>query len=374
MQARPIPLSNPKASYEEHRQQIEAAVSQFFASGVYILGDQTRRFEAEFARLIGRDYCVTVNNGTDAIQLALQALGVGAGDEVITVSHTAVATVAAIELAGAIPVFADVDPVSYCLDPNQLAGLLSEKTKAILPVHLYGHPADMPAIMAFARQHGLLVIEDCAQAHGASLNGQLAGSFGDAACFSFYPTKNLGAFGDGGAVLTNDPEIAEKLLLLRQYGWKNRYISEFPGMNTRMDELQAALLNLKLPYLENDNQRRARIANYYNDALKGTGLGLPGTAASARHVWHLYVVQTDQRDQLQAYLRQNLVSTGIHYPLAVHQQPAYRERLRGCGNLPVTEALIPRILSLPIYPQLPLEDVDRVCQLIWQWREICSGN
>ena len=210
-----------------------------------------KAFENAFASFIGLNHCVTVNNGTDAIVIALKALGIGEGDEVITVSHTAVATVAAIELCGATPVLVDVDPKSYCLNPDLLETAISEKTKAILPVHLYGHPANMPSIMMFAKEHGLYVIEDCAQAHGTSINGQMVGTFGDLSCFSFYPTKNLGAMGDGGAVLTNQSALADKLLLLRQYGWRKRYISEIQGLNTRMDEIQAAILNIKLPYLLN---------------------------------------------------------------------------------------------------------------------------
>lgn len=364
MTSQKIPLANPKAAYEEHSDQIQVAFTSVLRSGNYILGQEVRAFEQNFANFIGLNHCVTVNSGTDAIILALKALGIGEGDEVITVSHTAVATVAAIELCGAVPVLVDVDPKTYCLNPELLESALSEKSKAILPVHLYGHAADMPSIMSFAKRHGLFVVEDCAQAHGSNLGGQTVGTFGDVACFSFYPTKNLGAIGDGGAVLTNQSALADKLLLLRQYGWRERYVSEIPGLNTRMDEMQAAILNIKLPYLLGDNNRRRKIADFYSQNLREAELFLPTEAESVVHTWHLYVIQTDNRANLITYLHQNGVGCGVHYPQAVHQQPAYRNRLKGANNLPVTEALIPRILSLPMYPQLPLEDVKKVCQLL----------
>ncbi|MFA5612465.1 MAG: DegT/DnrJ/EryC1/StrS family aminotransferase [Anaerolineaceae bacterium] len=362
-----IPLANPKAAFEEHSKQIQSAINRFLNSGNYILGQEVKAFENAFASFIGLNHCVTVNNGTDAIVIALKALGIGEGDEVITVSHTAVATVAAIELCGATPVLVDVDPKSYCLNPDLLETAVSEKTKAILPVHLYGHPADMPSIMMFAKKHGLFVIEDCAQAHGTSINGPMVGTFGDLSCFSFYPTKNLGAMGDGGAVLTNQSALAEKLLLLRQYGWRKRYVSEIQGLNTRMDEIQAAILNIKLPYLLNDNRRRRIIADFYNQNLRGSSYLLPTIAENAVHAWHLYVIQTDNREDLLTFLRENGVGCNVHYPLAIHQQPAYLNRLKGSEHLPVTEELVTRILSLPVYPQLPLDDVKRVCELLLSW-------
>lgn len=369
MASQKISLASPRAAYEEHSGEIQAAISSVLNSGNYILGQEVLAFEKNFANFLGLNHCVTVNSGTDAIILALKALGIGAGDEVITVSHTAVATVAAIEICGAIPVLVDVNPNNYCMDPENLEALVSEKTKAILPVHLYGHPADMPSIMDIAKRHGLFVIEDCAQAHGSSLEGQTVGTFGDVACFSFYPTKNLGALGDGGAVLTNHSALAEKLLLLRQYGWRERYVSEIQGLNTRMDEMQAAILNIKLPYLLGDNNRRRQIADVYSQYLQEAEFFLPTSAESAVHTWHLYVIQTDDRDDLSKYLHQNSVGCGVHYPQAVHQQPAYRNRLKGANNLPVTEALVSRILSLPMYPQLPLEYVKRVCELLLLWRK-----
>lgn len=364
----PILQANPLAAFGELRGVIQTAINRVLESGSYILGQEVRTFESEFARFIGCSHCVAVNSGTDALVMALKALGIGEGDEVITVSHTAVATVAAIQLCGAVPVLVDVDRESYCMDPHLLETVLSVNTKAILPVHLYGHPADMPPILELAKKHGLYVIEDCAQAHGTKINGQIVGSFGDISCFSFYPTKNLGALGDGGAVLTNNTSLAEKLLLLRQYGWRERYISEIQGMNTRLDEIQAAILNVKLSFLNDDNQRRQKIADLYTQRLRETRYKLPVTAVNAVHTWHQYVIQTDNREALRAFLQQNHVGTGVHYPQAIHQQPAYSGLLRGANHLPVTEELIPRILSLPMYPQLPLADVERVCDLLLEWQ------
>lgn len=362
-----IPFANPKADYQQHAPEIQKAVGQVMEKGAYILGAEVRRFEEAFASFFGASDCVSVNSGTDALVLALKALGLGPGDEVITVSHTAVATVAAIELTGATPVLADIKPDTYCLDPDLLETLVTPKTRAVIPVHLYGHPADMGAILAFARKYGLTVIEDCAQAHGAALNGKLVGSFGDLACFSFYPTKNLGAIGDGGAVLTSRPDLAKNLRLIREYGWEDRYISQVPGMNTRLDEIQAAILNVKLPHLLEKNQERQRIADIYDQKLAGTSFILPKRPAEIRHALHLYVIQTEKRDDLQAFLRSKGVGAGVHYPQAVHQQPAYLGRLPGCDRLPVTESLTPRILSLPIYPQLAREDVEWVCELLLEW-------
>ena len=307
----PIPLSNPKASYIEHQEAFQETINRFLDSGYYILGPEVQRFEMVFTNFVSVEHCVTVNNGTDAIVLALRALGIGAGDEVITVSHTAVATVAAIEEAGAVPVLIDVDAQSYCMDPNLIEAMISAKTKAILPVHLYGHPANMPEIMKIARKHSLLVVEDCAQAHGARINGQMVGTFGDTACFSFYPTKNLGAFGDGGAVLTNDPDTAARLRLLRQDGWKDRYVSDIIGVNTRMDELQAAILNIKLPFLETDNQRRAQIALRYHQALQNLPFQLPNEVKNTERLASFVIQTEDRADRKNIFrkIRSDLAST-----------------------------------------------------------------
>jgi dTDP-4-amino-4,6-dideoxygalactose transaminase len=359
-----IPFADPKADYLAQKVEIDAAIQAALSNGFYILGPEVKTFEENFAKFVGLSDCISVNSGTDALILALKALGVMPGDEVITVSQTAVATVAAIELAGATPVLADIDPQSYTLNPALLPGLINEKTKAIIPVHLYGHPADMPAIMAIARQHQIAVVEDCAQAHGAKINGRMVGSFGDMACFSFYPTKNLGAIGDGGAVLTHNSELAHKLRILREYGWEERYVSKIAGMNSRLDEVQAAILNIKLAELAAKNQRRREIAAIYQESLANSGLILPLAKPGIEHVYHLYVVQSSDREKLREGLKKEGIGSGIHYPLAVHQQAAYCKRLSGFNELPVTENLVPKILSLPMYPQLTDEQVQYVCKAI----------
>jgi len=376
MDASFIAFASPLAQYHSHQAEIRKALDEALDGGQYILGKTVRAFEEAFAGYLGLKHCVGVNSGTDALVLALKALGIGAGDEVITVSHTAVATVAAIELAGATPVLADIDPLSRCIDPACIPALISEKTKAIIPVHLYGQPADMHAIMQIAREHGLLVIEDCAQAHGAHFDGKKVGTFGDVACFSFYPTKNLGAIGDGGAVATNSDEAADRLRWLREYGWKERYISHMAGVNSRLDELQAAILSVKLKYLDEDNARRIALAEQYRSELAGTEIGLPLKIAGTQSVYHLFVIEhafppkecgTFVRDALKVHLFEAGIGTGIHYPQAIHQQPAYMQRLKGWDGLPVTEQLVERILSLPMYPELQPEKVSRVCDEIKKW-------
>ncbi|HOH91986.1 MAG TPA: DegT/DnrJ/EryC1/StrS family aminotransferase [Anaerolineaceae bacterium] len=364
MNAKRIPVSDPHASYLSYKNEIDAAIHKVLDSGWYILGEVTREFESNFADYIGVKHCVGVNSGTDAISLALRALDIGAGDEVITVSLTAVATVAAIDLVGATPVLCDIDPDTRYMDASKVQGLISEKTKAILPVHLYGHPADLPALQAIAKKHNLFLIEDCAQAHGAQIDGKMIGSFGDLACFSFYPTKNLGAFGDGGAVCTNNDALADRLRWLREYGWKERYISYYKGMNTRLDEMQAAILNVKLKHLEHDTQKRIAIAQTYQHALAGLDLKLPSTKPGYRHVYHLYVVEANHREGLQTYLRDNGIATAIHYPQAVHQQPAYSQKIKGFHDLPVTNSLVPKILSLPMYPELSEDKQEHVIEMI----------
>lgn len=362
-----IPIANPRQQYLKHKEEIDRAVASVLDGGSYILGSATRVFEEAFAGYIGVKHCVGVNSGTDALILALRACGVQTGDEVITVSHTAVATVAAIEAAGGQAVLADIDPQRRCIEPNVLESLITPKTKVILPVHLYGQPADMERILTLARAYGLKVIEDCAQAHGAAINGKKVGSFGDIACFSFYPTKNLGAIGDGGAVVTNSDELAEKVRGLREYGWKERYISHFAGVNSRLDEVQAAILMVKLRYLDADNMCRMQHASQYIQALAGSGLTLPVKIDGTSHAMHLFVIEHEKRSAMQTYLQEVGIGTAIHYPLAVHQQPAYLERLQGCHSLPQTEKLVPRILSLPMYPELTEQQVASVCQRLQEW-------
>lgn len=360
-----IPVANPKAQYLVHEPAIKEAIERVLARGWYIMGPEVEAFEQEFAAYCGAAHCIGLASGTDALLLALKACGIGPDNEVITVSQTAVATVAAIELAGATPVFCDIDPVSRCMNPVCIDPLISPRTKAIVPVHLYGQPADMPEICAVAERHGLKVIEDCAQAHGAMIGSRRVGSFGDAAAFSFYPTKNLGAIGDGGAVVTNSEEIAEQLLLLRQYGWKERYISHISGMNSRLDELQAAILRVKLPALDADNQKRRGIAALYDAALDPSCFVGPQRQPGTTHVMHLYVVECLQdRQELMESAKKSGVATAIHYPQAVHRQPAYQRYLRPGQQLPVTDRLAARILSLPIYPELESDQVEAVCRFL----------
>jgi dTDP-4-amino-4,6-dideoxygalactose transaminase len=344
-----IPCANPKAQYLAHKQEIDDAVKRVLESGWYILGDEVRAFEQEFAAYLGVNHAIGVGSGTEALHLALATCGIGPGDEVVTVSHTAVATVAAIELSGARPVLVDIDPLTYNMDPNLLEKAITPKTRAIIPVHLYGLPAAIEDIQTIAAEHGLRLIEDCAQAHGAAYRGKHVGSFGDMACFSFYPTKNLGALGDGGAVVTNDPELAEKVRLLREYGWAERYVSYIPGWNTRLDEIQAAILRVKLKHLDFDNGRRIELAARYREGLFETGIALPVQPKDAVHVYHLYVIRVKERASLQAYLRSKDIGTAVHYPVPVHLQPAYE---KNAVRLPNTETAAREVLSLPMYPEL----------------------
>lgn len=347
-----VPFVDLQAGYLAQKAEIDSAIANTLFSGWYILGQEVRQFEEEFAAFCKTSHAVGVASGTDALLLALKALDIGPGDEVITVSHTAVATTAAIELTGATPVFVDVDPLSCTMNPELIEAKITDRTKAILPVHLYGHPADMNSIMKIARSHNLRVVEDCAQAHGALFAGQPLGSLGDAGTFSFYPTKNLGAVGDGGAVVCHDPGIAARLQSLRQYGWRRRYISEEAGYNSRLDEIQAAILRVKLHDLQANNQRRRLAADLYAQLLANLPLQLPQEQTCCQHVYHLYVIQTAERDDLRAYLSENDIGTAIHYPVPVHLQPAYRHLGYGPGSLPETERLAATILSLPMFPQI----------------------
>lgn len=361
--------ANPHASYLAHKQEIDTAVLAVLASGWYILGREVSGFEAEFAAYLGVAESIGVGNGTDAVYLALRACGIGVGDRVITVSHTAVATVCAIQLAGATPILADIDAATFTMNLDQVEDAIranpSGYFKAIVPVHLYGHPVNMTRVMNIARQYDLSVIEDCAQAHGATWQNKKVGSFGHFGAFSFYPTKNLGAIGDGGAVVTNDADLAKKARELRQYGWKERYISDSHGMNSRLDELQAAILRVKLRYLEAENDRRREIAALYNRLLSSSDLALPREAAGARHVYHQYVVRSQRRDSLKATLKHHSVETAILYPKPVHLQPGYIEVARlGGHELSTTEQTSQEILSLPVYPELTEEQVSRVAKLV----------
>lgn len=369
--SKPIPQSSPKANYLSHKDAIESAIARVLDSGWYILGREVSAFEEEFASFLGARFAIGVASGTDAIRLALMACGVGPGDSVLTVSHTAVATVAAVSLCGATPLFVDIDRQSYTMDPDSLETVIrshrDRPLKAVIPVHLYGHPADMDSILEVARRHSLFVIEDCAQSHGAAYRGGKTGTLGHLAAFSFYPTKNLGALGDGGAVTTSEPALAEKVRLLREYGWKERYISDIPGGNSRLDEIQAAILRTKLPFLEEENRSRRRIAETYSIRLRGTRLTLPETAGDVTHVFHQYVVRTEKRDPLRNHLRTRGISTLVHYPVPIHLQPAYSGSSSGSEGLGRTEQVAPQILSLPMFPELTEDDLLTVCENILSW-------
>jgi dTDP-4-amino-4,6-dideoxygalactose transaminase len=355
-----ILCSNPKAQYLAHQAEIDAAIQRVLASGYYVLGSEVKAFEAEFASYVTSQHCVGVGSGTEALHVAIRALGIGPGDEVITTAHTAVATVAAIELAGATPVFADIEPSYFTLDTARVERAISASTKAIVAVHLYGQPADLDGLLALAKRHGLKLIEDCAQAHGAELSGRRLGSLGDMGCFSCYPTKNLGAIGDGGMIVTDDDELANRCRLLREYGWAERYVSHIQGFNSRLDELQAAILRVKLSRLDADNQKRRELAERYDSALAGLPLILPQRRPDSKHVFHLYVVRAAERDRLHAHLREAGVGALIHYPVPIHRQHAYAGRIRGGEQLPETERASREVLSLPMYPELSDAEADQV--------------
>lgn len=338
-------------------------LSRVLNSGRYILGKEVDAFEEEFSRYISVAHGIGVGSGTEALHLALSACGIGRGDEVITVAHTAVATVAAIELAGATPVLVDIDSDFYTIDPEKIESAITSHTKAIIPVHIYGHPADMDPILKIARKNRLYVIEDCAQAHGAMYKGNRVGSIGDIGCFSFYPTKNLGALGDGGMVVTSNKELSKRAYLLREYGWTERYVSHFSGWNTRLDEIQAAILRVKLKHLDEDNSKRMRIAEMYNKDLGVSNIVLSKQRKNSTHVYHLYVIRSSKRNELLTFLREKGIGASIHYPVPVHLQPAYKS-LYGCEELPETEKIAKEIVSLPIYPELSESDVQMIIRVI----------
>lgn len=357
-----ITCSNPKAQYLSYKNEIDSAISRVLSSGRYILGREVRSFEQEFSSYIGVSYGIGVGNGTEALHLALRACEIGENDEVITVSHTAVATVAAIKMSGAKPVFVDIEPNYFTIDVTQIEDVITPKSKAIIPVHIYGHPADMKSVMAIARKYRLKVIEDCSQAHGAKIKDSFVGSFGDMACFSFYPTKNLGALGDGGIILTNNKELAIKVKLMREYGWEERNVSSFQGFNSRLDEIQAAILRIKLKYLDEDSHKRRLIAKNYNFKLKQSDLILPKKRKDILHVYHLYVVRSKKRNELENFLKNRNIIPLIHYPTPVHLQPAYLNN--SSIVLPETERAAKEILSLPIYPEITNNELKEIIKSI----------
>ena len=356
-----IPWASPLAQYSAHKTAIQAAVTRVLESGVYVLGNEVDTFERAFASSCGVSQGVGVGSGTDALILALRALGIGPGDEVITVSHTALATVAAVVATGATPVLVDVDPVFYTMDAAAIERAATSRTKAIIAVHIYGQSADMDAIIAVAGSLGIPVVEDCAQAAGGKYGSHALGGIGAVGCFSFYPTKNLGAVGDGGMVVTNDMRFATRVRRLRQYGWDESRRTQECGLNSRLDPLQAAILKAKLPHLGPDNARRAGIAKRYLEGLARLPVTLPAARANGLHVYHLFVIACDNRDGLIAHLAKSGIGATVHYAHPVHRHDGYRERvIIPESGLPVTDRLVERIISLPIFPELPDADVDRV--------------
>jgi dTDP-4-amino-4,6-dideoxygalactose transaminase len=359
-----VPFLDLGAHYRSLKPEVDAAVLNVLASTQYVLGPSVAEFEASFAAYCGVDHAVGVNTGTSALHLALLAAGVGDGDEVITVSMTFVATTAAILYCGARPVFVDVDPATWTIDPNAIEAAITPRTKAILPVHLHGRVADMTSVIDIAARHGLVVIEDAAQAHGAEHRGRRAGSCGIIGCFSFYPGKNLGAYGEGGAAVTNDAELANRMRLLRDWGQEGKYNHVASGFNYRMDGLQGAVLAVKMSRIEQWTEARRRNAARYSEALSGLDLDLPANEGRDRHVWHVYAVRTIARDRLAAHLKSRGVATGIHYPVPVHLQKAYEEFGPGRGALPVSETLGLEFLSLPMFPEMTEAQIGEVVDAI----------
>ncbi len=347
-----IPLLDLKAQYRGIKSELDAAVIHVLENAQFILGPEVAAFEREFAAYSGAAEAVGVNSGTSALHLALLAAGVGPGDEVITVPFTFIATAAAIGYTGATPVFVDIDPVTFNIDVNRIEAAITPRTKAILPVHLFGQPADMDPIMEIARIHGLVVIEDAAQAHGAEYKGRRAGSIGDMGCFSFYPTKNLGACGEGGAVTTGNSEYAHKIRVLRDWGSEKKYVHQVKGYNYRLEGLQGAILRVKLRHLEGWTEARRAHALRYGDLLREFGVGLPRAMPYARHVYHVYTIRAAKRDRVREELQQREIQTGVHYPIPLHLQPAYAGLNYSRGDFPVAEQASAEVLAIPIYPEM----------------------
>lgn len=361
-----ILCANPKEQYLSHKQEISEAINKVLESGWYILGEEVKNFEKEFANFVGTKYSIGVASGTDAIFLSLKALGIGIGDEVITVSHTATATVSAIEATGAKAILLDIDEDFFTMDISKVENFITEKTKAIVPVHIYGQSCDMDKLFKIAKDNNLYLVEDCAQANGAKYKAKDAGSIGDLGCFSFFPTKNLGALGDGGAITTNSKEIYEKLLMLRQYGWDKNRESKFQGYNSRLDEIQAAILRVKLKYLRQDIEKRNEIASFYYKHLKDTNCILPKVKHDCYHAYHLFVIKVDNRDALIKFLKEKNIISMIHYEKAVHMQQAYKMK----GDFPITNKIVHQILSLPMYPELNENNVAEISEYIKNFEEL----
>jgi dTDP-4-amino-4,6-dideoxygalactose transaminase len=359
-----VPYLDLRAQYRTLRSEVLSALEEICESASFAQGPATSKFDAEFAAYCGVDHCVSLNSGTSALHLALRCLDVGPGDEVITVSMTFIATAWAISYVGATPVFIDIDPVRRTLDPDKLEAAITSRTKAIIPVHLYGMPAEMDRIMAIAERHGVPVIEDAAQAHGARYKGRRAGQFGQIACFSFYPTKNLGAYGEGGALITNDASIAHRARSLRDHAQSQKYLHEEIGYNYRMDSFQAAVLSIKLNHLDQWNTARVDCARQYTELLKDSSYKLPAQMSDSECVWHCYVIETPERDRIRSGLQDVGIQSAVHYPVPVHLQKAYAHLDYRSGDLPITEALCEHCLALPIYPELSKEKLSRVASVL----------
>ena len=368
-----VPMVDLRAQYLRIQKEVDAGVARVVASTHFIGGDECRLFEQEFAAFCGTRHAVGVANGTDALAIALRAYGVGPGDDVVTVANTFIATGEAILLNGARPVFVDVDEASFTMDPGKLEAAITPRTKVILPVHLYGHPANVEAILAIAARHGLPVLEDAAQAHGAEVAGRRAGSLGHAACFSFYPGKNLGAYGDAGAITTNDADFAARVRQIANHGGgSTKYDNVVVGTNSRLDALQAAVLRAKLPQLERWTAERLERALAYARLLEdASGLVLPREQAWGRSAWHLYTLRSADRDGLQAHLTARGIATAVHYPRPIHLQPAMASAGGKAGDLPVSERLSREVIQIPLYPELPLETLERIAREI---RSFCGGR
>jgi len=359
-----IYTANPNAQFRSYKKKIEKSISRVLNSKKYILGNEVKNLEKEFSQYIGTKFAIGVANGTDALELALKALNIGMGDEVITVAHTAVATVSAIKSVGADPVIVDINPDTYTIDYNQIKKNINKKTKAIIPVHIYGQSVEIDKIQKICKQNNIFLIEDVSQAHGAKFKKKKLGSFGDIACFSCYPTKNLGAIGDAGLITTNSKKYYLKIKMLREYGWTDRYISSINGRNSRLDEIQASILRIKLKNLNKDNLRRRKIAKFYNKNLDKNKYLLPLVSKFNYHVFHLYVIKTNNRDKLLKYLHSNNVFVGIHYPKPIHLQKAYYKKIKISSNLKNTEFVCKKILSLPIYPELTVLEQNKIVSLL----------
>ncbi len=367
-----IPFVDLKAQYQSIREEVNAAIQRVLDNTSFILGREVEAFEAAFAEYVGAKFCVGISNGTAAIQLAVTACGLTAGDEVIVPANTFFATAEAVSTAGAAPVFVDADPSSYNIEVNRIEAAITPRTRAIMPVHLYGQAADLGPIFEIAARHNLIVIEDAAQAHGSLYKGKRVGALGLAGCFSFYPGKNLGAYGEGGAVVTNDAEVARRLRLLRDHGSERKYHHEIIAYNFRLEGLQGAVLGVKLKHLDRWNTLRREHAALYNQLLKDTNLILPREMDYAQHVYHLYVVQTEERDALQKSLTEAGVQTGIHYPIPIHLQPAYAFLGHKPGDFPEAERQARRVLSLPMFPELTNEQLEHVVKMTRQAMSIST--